>query len=168
MATSIVNNPSQTVVVQGENGDTGKQEDPFSTSSNQEPRRHSHRFSAFDTQLFAVNHATTSPSQAKRALEAHLTETDRRLEEASHLGTALVQQRKELSERLKEVERQQGERELGPELRQKLAEVEREYNELGRESARTFLPPKARLSNLDDTNGFSAVCPSLSSLISDC
>ena len=158
MSTAIASNPPQTVGVDGENDPTGKPEDPFASETTQEQRRHSHRFSAFDTQLFALNHPASSPSQAKRALEAHLAETDRRLEEASQLGTALVQQRKDLSERLKEVEKQQGEREIGPELRQKLAEVEKEYNELGRDSARAFLPPKARLQSLDDTNGFSAVC----------
>lgn len=118
------------------------QNDPFlsaSTSSNH------HRFSHFDSQLFALG-PTTSPEQAKRALEAHLAETERRIQEASKLGTNLVQQRKDLAERLKDVEKQQSEGDITPELRQKLIEIEKEFNEVGRESARAFLP-KVRVSS---------------------
>ena len=83
-----------------------------------------------------------------------MKETDRRLQEASKLGTALVQQRKELSARLIEVEQQQGEQEIQPELRQKLIEVEKEYNEIGRDSARAFLAPKSRVQGSEDgSNG---------------
>jgi hypothetical protein len=95
--------------------------------------------------LFALGPAT-SPDQAKRALEAHITETERRIQEASRLGTSLVQQRKELGERLKEVEKEQTEGDITPELRQKLVEIEKEYNEVGRETARAFLP-KSRVSS---------------------
>ena len=121
-------------------------QDPFTNGSiaHPEQRRTSQRYSSYDSLKFAQHHPSASPTSAKRALEAHLTETDRRLEEASKLGTALVKQRRELSERLKEVEQQQDSREIGAELGQKLAEVEKEYNELGRESARAFLAPKSR------------------------
>ena len=122
--------------------DAAESSDPFlnsSTSSNH------HRFSHFDNQLFALG-PTTSPDQAKRALEAHLAETERRIQDASKLGTTLVQQRKDLAERLKEVEKQQNEGDITPELRQKLVEIEKEYNEVGRESARAFLP-KSRVSS---------------------
>ncbi|KAG0156016.1 hypothetical protein PDIDSM_3192 [Penicillium digitatum] len=71
-----------------------------------------------------------------------LAETDSRLEEASRLGTALINQQRQLSEQLKEVEQEQNEGEMGPELRRKLADLEKEYNEIGRESARAFLAPK--------------------------
>ena len=121
--------------------------DPFVTAR-RGPRPDSHRYSSFDLQTFANNQS--SPAQARRALEAHLTETNRRLEEASRLGTTLVQQRTEIEARIKDVERQQGEREINPELRQKLIEVEKEYNEVGRESARAFLAPKARLASLEN------------------
>jgi len=104
-----------------------------------------HRYSNFDSQLFALG-PTTSPDQAKRALEAHLAETERRIQEASNLGTTLLQQRKDLAERLKDVEKQQSEGDITPELRQKLVEIEKEYNEVGRESARAFLP-KSRVSS---------------------
>lgn len=98
-----------------------------------------HRFSHFDKQLFALG-PSTSPEQAKRALEAHLAETERRIQEASNLGTTLLQQRKDLGERLKEVEKQQSEGDITPELRQKLVDIEKEYNEVGMETARAFLP----------------------------
>ena len=116
--------------------------DPFLSSSTSSSH---HRFSHFDTQLFALGN-TASPDQAKRALEAHLAETERRIQDASKLGTTLVQQRKELADRLKDVEKQQSDSEITPELRQKLSEVEKEYNEVGRESARAFLP-KSRASS---------------------
>lgn len=131
------------------NGITQQADDPFTSSPAQSQSSHSHRYSNFDTQLFALNHQ--SPTQAKRALEAHLAETERRLHEASRLGTALVQQRKDLTERLKEVESQKEESDIGPELRQKLSDIEKEYNELGRESARAFLGPKPRVPLSEET-----------------
>lgn len=117
-------------------------QDPFLSSST---GSNHHRFSHFDKQLFALG-PTASPDQARRALEAHLAETERRIQEASKLGTTLVQQRKDLAERLKDVEKQQGEGDITPELRQKLVEIEREYNEVGRESVRAFIP-KSRVSS---------------------
>lgn len=117
--------------------------DPFAASTGSGH----HRFSNFDNQLFGHGPAT-SPDQAKRTLEAHIAETERRIQEASKLGTTLVQQRKELAERLTEVEKQHSESDITPELRQKLLEIEKEYNEVGRESARAFLP-KSRVSSND-------------------
>ncbi|EON64472.1 hypothetical protein W97_03704 [Coniosporium apollinis CBS 100218] len=111
--------------------------DPFITA--QTPDQARHRYSAFNTNLFSL-YSSGSPSQTKRALEAHLAETERRLQEASQLGTVLVQQRRELSDKLKEVETQQTENEIGPELRQKLVDLEKEFNEVGRETARAFIP----------------------------
>ncbi|PGH05261.1 hypothetical protein AJ80_08369 [Polytolypa hystricis UAMH7299] len=120
-------------------------EDPFITTPlvGQQSQREVHRYSSFDTQLFSLN--SSSPSQVKRALEAHLAETERRLQDASKLGTALVQQQKELADKLKEIERQHDEAEIGPNLRRKLADLEKEYNEIGRETARVSLGPKPRL-----------------------
>jgi len=143
MSTSLaMDHPS--LASQGDlvHGDNSEQNDPFSSTST---NSNHHRFSHFDTQLFALG-PTTSPDQAKRALEAHLTETERRIQEASKLGTTLVQQRKDLEDRLKEVEKQQNEGDITPELRQKLVEIEKEYNEVGLESARAFLP-KSRVSS---------------------
>ncbi|ATY61768.1 Pleckstrin-domain containing [Cordyceps militaris] len=112
--------------------------DPFVTSTSSAVH---HRFSAFDHELFAAGPGS-SPRQAKRALEAHIAETERRLDEAGKLGTALVSQRKALAEQLQEIDKLQAQGELGPELRQKLVEIEREYNDLARESARAFLPKR--------------------------
>lgn len=118
--------------------------DPFTTGNSTTAH---HRYSNnFDNGLFASSPGS-SPRQAKRALEAHLAETDRRLDEAGKLGTALVSQRKALAEQLQEVEKLEAEGELNPELRQKLVEIEKEYNDLARESARAFLPKQRVPSN---------------------
>jgi hypothetical protein len=125
-------------------------EDPFvSNGGKPAAPRDAHRYSSFDTQLFSLN--ASSPAQAKRALEAHLAETERRLEEASKLGTALIEQQQQLSEQLKEVEQQQDDGEMGPALRRKLADLEKEYNEIGRESARAFLGPKRLAGGVEET-----------------
>ncbi|RHZ46249.1 putative nuclear migration protein (ApsA) [Aspergillus thermomutatus] len=122
-------------------------DDPFVARTEERVSRDAHRYSSFDSQLFSLN--ASSPAQAKRALEAHLAETERRLEEASKLGTALIEQQRELEEKLREVEQQQDEDQIGPHLRQKLVDLEREYNEIGRETARAFLAPK-RLAGGDE------------------
>ena len=151
MATSLATYPSQPVEIERGSRMADRADDPFTSDPVEAQRPHQqHRYSSFDTQFFSLNHPSSSPSQAKRALEAHLAETDRRLQEASKLGTTLVQQRRDISDRLAEVQSQQGEREISPELRRKLIEVEREYIEVGRESARAFLAPKNRLANNDE------------------
>ncbi|CAD6443887.1 6d2f186a-f94d-43d3-bc16-ecc1343bab63 [Sclerotinia trifoliorum] len=133
MSTSLaMDHPS----ILSDNGDSSSSNDPFLSPPSV---LSGHRFSHFDKQLFALG-PSTSPEQAKRALEAHLAETERRIQEASNLGTTLLQQRKDLGERLKEVEKQQSEGDITPELRQKLVDIEKEYNEVGRETARAFLP----------------------------
>lgn len=126
-------------------------DDPFiSPQPDVAGHREQHRYSSFDSQLFSLN--ASSPAQARRALEAHLAETERRLEEASRLGTALVQQQQELSEKLKEVDQQQDDGEIGEDLRRKLVDLEREYNEIGRETARAFLAPKRLVGASDESN----------------
>ena len=109
------------------------------------------RFAPFDTEHSSL-YSTGSPSQAKRALEAHLKDTDRRIQDASRLGTTLVQQRKDLAARLKDVEQVQHDNEVPTDLRKKLADLEKEYNEIGKESARAFLP-KTRVSSTGDVTG---------------
>ena len=125
--------------------------DPFSGAQD----AHRHRYSAFDNSHVSL-YLNGSPQQAKRALQAHLSETARRLQEASLLGNSLVQQKKELEEKLREVERQQESNEIGPELRRRLAELEKEFNEVGRETSRVFLP-KSRVPSgeTDATSGAS-------------
>ena len=142
MATSIANPHGLPVAVEGANGNLRHEDDPFGSNSTMQPPR-PQRYSSFDTQLFGQDQLTSSPGHTKRALEVYLAETERRLSEASRLGTTLVAQRQQLSARLREVESKQGEAELSPELRQRLIEIEKEYNEVGRESVRAFLGPKA-------------------------
>ena len=118
--------------------------DPFTIDETPtRPPQSSLRHSSFDTQLFALNHPSSSPSQARKALEAHLAETDRRIQETSQLGTTLVQQRSNLSQRLRDVEIQGEGENITPELREKLKQIEREFQEVGRQSAKTFLGPRA-------------------------
>lgn len=128
MATSMASDKPSLVIGQ-EN-----EPDPFVTSDSQ-----AHRFAAFDNDTFALGPGA-SPTSAKRALEAHLADTERRMAEAGKLGTALVQQRQELADRLKEVEQLEAEDELSPDLKQKLTVIEKDFNEVARESARAFLP----------------------------
>ena len=97
------------------------------------------RYASFDHDKFSMQ-TSNSPTQARRALEAHMKETDRRIQDASRLGTSLLQQRKDLAARLKDLEAQKNSTEITPELQKKLAELEREYTEVGRETARAFLP----------------------------
>lgn len=113
--------------------------DPFVSrdGSPSEERESRHRYS--NSHFFPLG-SNASPAQAKRALEAQMAETDRRVEEAGKLGTALLQQRKELEQRLEEVEKLQTEGELSQDLKQRLVEIEKDYNDVARESARTLLP----------------------------
>ncbi|KAL8825251.1 MAG: hypothetical protein Q9170_007868 [Blastenia crenularia] len=141
MATTYANHSGQPTPVEGANGITRNTDDPF-TSTPTMPSSRPHRYSSFDSRLFTDDHPSSSPSHAKRALESHLAETERRLHEASRLGTTLVEQRQKISARLREVESQQNQNELAPELRQRLRDIEKEYNEVGRESARAFLGPR--------------------------
>ena len=116
----------------------GLENDPF-TSSPMMPTHGPTRYASFDNEQFST-YSTNSPSQARRALEAHLKDTDRRIQDASKLGTTLLQQRKNLASRLKEVEELSKDNDVPLELQQKLTALEKEYNDIGRESARAFLP----------------------------
>ncbi|KAL9083937.1 MAG: hypothetical protein Q9159_005492 [Coniocarpon cinnabarinum] len=121
------------------------EDDPFNvtpTSTNRE-RARSLRHSQLDPALL-TSFTRGSPSQAKRALEAHLTDTDRRIQDASKLGTTLLEQKKQLAARLKDLESQKDDEEIGADLQQKLSELEKEYNEVGRETARAFIPKSSR------------------------
>lgn len=115
--------------------DNRSSQDPFLGTPQDEKR---HRYSGFDNTLFSL-YANGSPSQAKRALEAHLLETERRLNEASKLGQVLIDQRKELEDKLHEVESQQQHNEITPDLRKRLLELENEVNEVSRDTARAFV-----------------------------
>ncbi|KAF2085256.1 hypothetical protein K490DRAFT_10156, partial [Saccharata proteae CBS 121410] len=113
-------------------------QDPFvSPTPSHDSRRQ--RYAAFDNNVFSI-YSEGSPAQAKRAIQAHLAETERRLQEASHLGQQLVAQRTALQSRMEEVARQQDANEIEPQLRAKLIELEREFNEVGKDTARAFIP----------------------------
>ncbi|KAL2150022.1 hypothetical protein VTH82DRAFT_7698 [Thermothelomyces myriococcoides] len=146
MATSFPSDETVTVST------TGDAFDPFVSGGPSGPAHLRH--SEFDTNLFALAPGS-SAEQVKRAIEAHLRDTERRMEEAGKLGTALVQQQKQLTEKLREVEQLQSEAELSPELRQRLVEIEKDYNEVARESARALLPKQRVPSNEAQGSPFS-------------
>ncbi|KAL2888099.1 Anucleate primary sterigmata protein A [Ceratocystis lukuohia] len=104
------------------------------------------RFSSFDTHAFSLGPAA-SPAQAKRALEAHLAETERRLEETGRLGTQLVHQRQDVLEQLKRVEGLDQDDEITPQLRTKLNDIEKEFNDVVKDTSRAFLPRQRIASN---------------------
>ncbi|KAL2198783.1 hypothetical protein P885DRAFT_33278 [Corynascus similis CBS 632.67] len=140
--------PSDEAVVVSPAGDAF---DPFvGTPSGPAHLRHSN----FDSNLFSLAPGS-SAEQVKRAIQAHLQDTERRMEEAGKLGTALVQQQKQLTEKLREVEQLQSEAELNPELRQRLVEIEKDYNEVARDSARALLPKQRVPSNETQGSPFS-------------
>ena len=146
MSTSLASNAGEAV---GVNGYSNHDDDPFSNTPDMANPR-AHRYSSYNSHLFTSNSPASSPGQAKRILDAHLAETSRRIGEASKLGSALVKQREELSNRLREVEQQNEAGEIGPELKQKLVDIEKEYNEVGRETARAVLVSKADASASED------------------
>ena len=117
----------------------GLESDPFITTPSIPPHHGPTRYASFDNDQFST-YSTNSPSQARRALEAHLKDTDRRIQDASKLGTTLISQRKNLASRLKEVEELSKDNDVPQELQQRLTALEKEYNDIGRESARAFLP----------------------------
>ncbi|KAH7018208.1 uncharacterized protein B0I36DRAFT_253471 [Microdochium trichocladiopsis] len=85
------------------------------------------------------------------------------MEEAGKLGTALVQQRKQLEERLQDLDSIPAEEDITPDLREKLTEIEKEYNEVARESARAFLPKQRVPSNEAAAAGGSPFVPEVRS-----
>lgn len=88
---------------------------------------------------------SNSPEAVKAQLQQHLAETEKRIEAAGRLGTSLVKQQQELAERLREVEEQgqNGNGEISEELTRKLMDIEREFENAGRDSSR-MLASKSR------------------------
>ena len=125
-------------------GTNGHDEDVFSSDADLSSRSYHHRFSSrFDAQPLDLT-TTASPSQLKRTIEAHLQETDRRLLDTQQLGNSLLKQRDDLSSKLEEVEQFQDEATIPSELRRRLADIEREHADVGREVARALIGPKAK------------------------
>lgn len=104
-------------------------DDPFSptTPTSNGSGRGQHRYSSFDTKLFQ-QYSRGSPTLPKRTLE----EPDLGLADS----ISLELQKRQLSERIDGVGRAQTDNDIGPELRQKLTDLELEYNDIERESAR--------------------------------
>ncbi|KIW27200.1 uncharacterized protein PV07_06960 [Cladophialophora immunda] len=127
--------------------------DPFVDDGQSRQSFHGHRYSSLvDPESIAMG-ASLSPSQVKRSLMAHLAETERRLHDAQKLGESLLMQQSELNDKLREVEEQQGEAEITPELRQRLADLEKEHNDVGKEIARALLGPKSRAVSAEEKPG---------------
>lgn len=128
----------------GTNGLSLNHDDPFvehgSPSSDAKPHR-----TAAASDLGQVH----SSSDVRRLLEGQMQENERRLEEAQKLGTSLLQQQDDLQRRLKEVQEHEDESEITPELRQQLAQLEREHDDVGREIARALLP-KSRVVSAEE------------------
>ena len=152
MSTVAASLPTQALEVGSGDGTYDPADDPFTTSSTQAPRSYQQRYSSFDPQGFTLDHPSSSPAQAKRALEAHIVETDRRLQETSKLGAVLIQQRKDLNDRLQDVEMHCSQGEIGPDLRQKLINLEKEYHDAGRGNTRASIASKSRLRNPDEAS----------------
>jgi hypothetical protein len=152
MAATVAHSP-QPDPRNGSSSFLAAESDPFLDNTATTPGAPSHRYSSFfdsDSQSLASH---SSPRQLKRTLQAHLSETDRRLQDTQRLGTSLLQQQQELSERLKEVETREDDAEVSPELRKRLAEIEKEHNDIGREIAKALLAPKARTVSSEDRPG---------------
>ncbi|KAF8418950.1 hypothetical protein EV426DRAFT_577225 [Tirmania nivea] len=105
-----------------------------------------------------------SPTQLKRTLIARLEDVQKRLQAAGQLGESLVRQQRELQEKIKEVEAEAAKGgEISPELREKLTALEKEYNEVHKESTRALLSSKIH-GSLDSPHKHSSHGTSLQSL----
>lgn len=104
-------------------------DDPFTTPN---------RNTGFDPQMMVS--LPSSANQLKRTLEAHLQEVNKRIENAGVLGRKLLTQQQEIEANIRELE--EGGDTVDPGLKKKLADLEKEYNEVGREAARAVLTNK--------------------------
>ena len=114
----------------------------------------------------ALTRPSTSPIQLKRTLEARLAETRKRLDGAGQLGKDLVKQKEEIEARLKELaELEASGGHIDTKLERKLAELEKDYNEVGRETSRALLTNKIMAAGASPHGAGSSVrCPPLLSL----
>ena len=144
MATAVMEN-GHSAINNGSTNGVEDHNDPFIDHQSSDPpplaaHRYSSHLNSDETSY------TSSPTQAKRTIEAHLQETERRLHETQRLGTSLLQQQTELTEKLKELEQHQDEPEISRELRTRLAQLEKEHDDVGREIARALLPKSRTVS----------------------
>ena len=91
------------------------------------------------------DHAT-SASDARRMLESQIQENERRLQDAQKLGTSLLKQQDSLQARLEDLQHREDDAEITPELRQQLAQLEREHEDVGREISRALMPKSRAVS----------------------
>jgi hypothetical protein len=145
MATALMNHHASN----GIEPNTDALHDPF-TSSEPRPQAANHRYSSYLDKDSFSSEVTASPSQARRTIQAHLTETERRLQDTHKLGTTLLQQQTELTEKLKEVEEQPDDTELPAELKQRLLDLGKEHDDVGKEIARAMLAPRSRVVSAED------------------
>ena len=147
MATALMNHHTDN----GIEPNTESLHDPFTSSEPRQQAAH-HRYSTYlDTDSFG-SEVTASPSQARRTIQAHLAETERRLQDTHKLGTTLLQQQTELTEKLKEVERQPDDTELPADLRQRLLDLGKEHDDVGKEIARAMLAPRSRVVSAEEAS----------------
>lgn len=109
-----------------------------------------HRYSSYLDKDSFSSEVTASPSQARRTIRAHLAETERRLQDTHKLGTTLLQQQTELTEKLIEVEEQPDDTEIPAELKQRLLDLGKEHDDVGKEIARAMLAPRSRVVSAED------------------
>jgi hypothetical protein len=145
MATVFINHHASN----GIEPNTDALHDPF-TSSEPQPQVANHRYSTYLDKDSLSSEVTASPSQARRTIQAHLAETERRLQDTHKLGTTLLQQQTELTEKLKEVDEQPDDTELPAELKQRLLDLGKEHDDVGKEIARAMLAPRSRVVSAED------------------
>jgi Na+/phosphate symporter len=77
-------------------------------------------------------------SQASRTIASQIEDTSKHLELVGDVGEKLLAQKQMLAEKLKVLESEPEDAEVSPELRQQLEDLQRNYDEVGRESSRAF------------------------------
>lgn len=146
MATTMLSS-GESAVNNGTLNGSGDQIDPFVDNERDEPsssaRQHASHLTSDESSY------PTSTSQAKRTIEAHLQETEKRLHQTQKLGTSLLQQQSDLTEKLQELEQHKDEPEISGELRNRLVQLEKEHDDIGREIARALLP-KSRVVSAEE------------------
>ena len=81
---------------------------------------------------------TTTAATIKKQLQDQLNEKANQIQLTAKLGQALVEQQSELEQRIRELEQTQGD-EVSQELKDKLAELEKQVNALEESTAKVFL-----------------------------
>src|SRR3954447_25583940 len=79
-----------------------------------------------------------TPATIKKQLQDQLNEKANQIQMTAKLGQALVEQQSELEQRIRELEQTQGD-EVSQELKDKLAELEKQVNALEESTAKVFL-----------------------------